>query len=370
MFLDAIHSNVKNYGTAMQRDNPAPPNAPYFRCSDCYRIFFSEYALNAHRLSHSVTSSNVCKYCAKSFLRQDALKLHLKTCIERGKLFPNEKRKFISHYFAPQSGSGIGNKSKKITKISSAFKNATCSYRLNFDQSNDGFPDCLSEINSILTEFSPTLQRYKKRRKPIKVNYALHALFVKQLDNQIFSDPPIVLLSEQFLIIDSTNIAETLSQAALQMDNNIISYSHSGSGWAIHSLLYVIATIWRYIPLGGGSNEPPELPEWIQRKNAVVQIVDIPPDECFRFAVSCCINQKMEPKSRNKNRKKLYEKYQHMFNFEGLDYPLKVCDIKKFESKNRDVSIAVIGIDHVYEPYKVPKKVLVDLKPGEVSGKE
>lgn len=52
-------------------------------------------------------------------------------------------------------------------------------------------------------------------------------------DPSIRTDPPVTLVTEQFKMYEVTDMGETLSKAAKQIENRIECYQHVGSGWVI-----------------------------------------------------------------------------------------------------------------------------------------
>jgi len=92
-----------------------------------------------------------------------------------------------------------------------------------------------------------------------------------------------------------------------------------------------------YEPLRGSSYT--ELPKDIHDTKAVVNIKneDL---ECFKW----CILAGLHPASNHAERLTNYQDYNGELNFDGIEFPVPIHQISKFEKQNRDISITVIAV--------------------------
>lgn len=96
----------------------------------------------------------------------------------------------------------------------------------------------------------------------------------------------------------------------------------------------------KYNPLRASSYIP--LPKAIRNKGAVVNIQNND-NRCFGWAVTAGV---ITPKGPG-NRTSSYPNCVEFLNFEGIDFPIKLRDISKFEAINPEISINVYGIDKI-----------------------
>ena len=62
---------------------------------------------------------------------------------------------------------------------------------------------------------------------------------------------------------------------------------------------------------------------------------------CFRWSILSCLY----PAKDNPHRVSNYTKYENTLNFEGINFPVQVKDIPKFEKQNPNISVNVISLD-------------------------
>jgi len=99
-----------------------------------------------------------------------------------------------------------------------------------------------------------------------------------------------------------------------------------------------VVVITQFRPLGGSTYIP--TPPSIAKKQAVINIQNND-NRCFEWSVlSCLYPAKSHPLSVYS-----YSKYRNELNFDGIDFPVQVKQIPKFEAQNPHVSVNVISLD-------------------------
>ena len=113
----------------------------------------------------------------------------------------------------------------------------------------------------------------------------------------------------------------------------------SGSGWRLHSIIKFELHTVRYNPLRGETWVP--LPKELANKKAIIN----PKNEDNKFFLWCVLRA-LNPKDGNPERldKKLKEKENTLI-MDGIEYPVSLKDIDKFENQNPTVSITVFGYE-------------------------
>ena len=83
------------------------------------------------------------------------------------------------------------------------------------------------------------------------------------------------------------------------------------------------------------------LPEFIMRKKAIIN-VENKDDKCFLWSLL----RYLHPVKKNGSRINDLKKHENDLNFKGIDFPMKVKDIQKFENQNPNLpGINVVSVD-------------------------
>ena len=113
----------------------------------------------------------------------------------------------------------------------------------------------------------------------------------------------------------------------------------TGSGWRLHSIIKLELHTVRYNPLRIEKWVP--LPKELGNKKAIINPKN-KDNKCFLW----CVLRALNPKDGNPEiiDKKLKEK-ENTLNMEGIEYPVHLEDIDKFEKQNPSISITVFGYE-------------------------
>src|SRR6188508_128987 len=118
-------------------------------------------------------------------------------------------------------------------------------------------------------------------------------------------------------------------------------FMERGSDFKIESLLNLNVLTATYNPVGGSSYIP--LPKFLINKKALVNIQNT--DECcFKWSVLASLHPS-EGDNPHPNRVNQYKKYSSELNFDNIVFPVKLCDIPKFEEQNPNLTIGVLQLD-------------------------
>lgn len=121
-------------------------------------------------------------------------------------------------------------------------------------------------------------------------------------------------------------------------------YEGQGSGWSLLRVDGIMIRINRYRPLGGSTYIP--LPTHILLKNAVINPISHD-NYCFKWAL-------LSHFVTGRNRGRIDHRYHavcNRLNFNGIDFPTPIKQIKKFEQNNCDVSVNVYGLNETDDVY-------------------
>ena len=119
-----------------------------------------------------------------------------------------------------------------------------------------------------------------------------------------------------------------------QIDNPAL----KNSRFVFDRVLYMDLSL-HQLNLTRGSSYLP-LPDWLVRKRAVVNPHNENDEECFKWSIIAS----EAPLMRNPQRISKLEKFADKYDWSGLEYPVPVKDIRKFESKN-NVFVNVLAVE-------------------------
>ena len=115
-------------------------------------------------------------------------------------------------------------------------------------------------------------------------------------------------------------------------------FQSMGSGWRLYSIIKLELHTVSYNPLRGETWIP--LPKELSYKKAIIINMQNKDNKCFLW----CVLRALNPHEKDPQRldKKLKEK-ENTLNMEGIEYPVSLKDIDKFENQNPTISITVFG---------------------------
>jgi hypothetical protein len=125
-------------------------------------------------------------------------------------------------------------------------------------------------------------------------------------------------------------------------------YQREGSAWILSRVLRISLNIVSYKPISGSTYI--KLPISLARTKALINISNVD-DLCFMYAVLAALHHSVE----DSNSPVDYLKYTNELNFNGIDFPIKLCAIDRFERLN-DISINVFAFDEEVFPLRITKK--------------
>ena len=110
-----------------------------------------------------------------------------------------------------------------------------------------------------------------------------------------------------------------------------------GSGWRLLRVAKLTIHTTEYKPLRGSSaytasGSYVELPEFIKAKKAVINIKNTD-TQCFKW----CVTRALNPVQKNAERvSKLLQQQAQQLHWDGIEFPVKLSDIDKFEKMNNN----------------------------------
>ncbi|CAG7723689.1 unnamed protein product [Allacma fusca] len=334
-----------------------------FTCYVCGQSFKKRFNLDRHLQSrHRSLKSFKCERCEHEFTREDNYKVHVKHWIctlkrpasDAENIHPNKKLKSYSIKHCDECHKDIDlNKypghlkslehknncrfrtlNAKIEEIKSAFKNRIKTYRITPNESYYDITECLSglrpEVEDILAETAGKLSSFK-------YNLELFAKYYKPIemsDVKSFNTKNIIYCAE------SGDLEGAYQQFENMIKTKSEEFQSKGSGWSLEKILFLEVNINKYKPIGGSSYIP--LPKWLTNKKAIINIQN-EDQACFAWAVIAALYPREY--FQHPYRTSSYPDYKEVLKFDGIEFPMKLSDIKKFEKINPLISINVFGVE-------------------------
>ena len=133
---------------------------------------------------------------------------------------------------------------------------------------------------------------------------------------------------------DEDDIYNIMTERILE---KMASFQSLGSRWRLYNIINMELHTVSYTPLRGETWIA--LPKELANKNAIINMQN-KDNKCFLW----CVLRALNPKDNHPERidKKLKEK-ENTLNMEGIEYPVSLKDIDKFERQNPTISITVFG---------------------------
>ena len=117
-------------------------------------------------------------------------------------------------------------------------------------------------------------------------------------------------------------------------------YTCEGSGWVENGIVSVEVTLVEYRPLAGSSyiKTPKKLSN---SKKGIVNVKNPSDEKCFLWSILAGLH----PFARHSYRLSHYREYENDLNMVGIDYPVTIRHIKKFEKQNVNISVNMFSYE-------------------------
>ncbi|XP_072389408.1 uncharacterized protein [Diabrotica undecimpunctata] len=217
-----------------------------------------------------------------------------------------------------------------VSKLTHAFKNRIASYRFNSDKKLDYYrflEDVKPKVLSILSE-------YLHQHNTIKVNFEIFAIYLKPDTN--LSDIKSMNTRNKIISI-STELDEAFADFKEALMTQASEFQEKDSNWVLQEIMFLDVNINKFSSISASTYI--RLPTPLARKHAILNIEN-KDNKCFAWSVIAAVF----PASGNPTKPESYPPYDTLLNFEGIDFPIKLKGIKKFETLN-NISVNVYGLE-------------------------
>ena len=250
------------------------------------------------------------------------------------------------------------NNEYKLVEPAKQFNNVAYTYEINdkFYKQGETAITYNNYINNVYDRINEILEKELEKHTNVKFTIVLTGLFKSQFHKDIGVG---TFWSSDFnnasVIINKQSIKKAIDKCIKGLHKRIEDYTADGSGWVLETITKLEIHIVKYTPLKGSSYI--ELPYAIRCKQACVNVKN-KDNKCFAYAVLSAIY----PANRNNNPNDVrhYKKHLEELNMDGINYPVKIEDIKKFEKQNPAYGINVFILEN--ENTIVPRLICKDTK--------
>ena len=226
----------------------------------------------------------------------------------------------------------------EVIESDSALRNFANVYTID---GKDGF-----DPQSFMDGARENMIRLLRNNRNTKVKLILKCYMISERDNLIRDFP---FHSEIEINVEGTNeneIYTTMTDTILERIANLINGSSGGgSGWIFYKIIKLELHTASYIPLRGNTWIP--LPKELADKKAIINMEN-KDNKCFMW----CVKRALNPTNNHPERidKELIEK-EDTLNMKGIEYPVSLKDIDRFEKQNPEISITVLGFNEKDKVY-------------------
>ena len=194
-------------------------------------------------------------------------------------------------------------------------------------------------------------------------NIKLRMILICEMEQQInvktkrktkiyFNQDKAYFQSETHINLEQTDVKLILSQMLKEIMVNLAIYQKNGSGWYFKEVItFEIYTV-DYKTLKGESHIP--LPDFLMRKKAIINMEN-KDDKCFLW----CVLFYLHPREKHSSRINDLREYENDLNFKGIDFPIRVKDIQKFENQNQNlpgINVFSVNDNNKIYPLRINQK--------------
>ena len=127
--------------------------------------------------------------------------------------------------------------------------------------------------------------------------------------------------------LESTDVEKLIDKNVKKIIEDLEAFQKNGSGWYFKEVVNLEIHTNEYEPMKGSSYIP--LPDWISNKKAIINIQN-KDEKCFLW----CILRYLYLINKNVTLLTDLKKYENFLNTEGINFPMKLKHISKFEKPN------------------------------------
>lgn len=346
-----------------------------FICDLCNKIFKHHGSLTRHMDAH--VSKHECKKCGKSFTRKYNCDKHVNKCSgQRTSTCRKEDKTLLKkltcahceahfddvdsllthvadNHPINQTGGGVPitmnkqqaekTKSKRFRFKKSAL-NGTVN-QVDLMPIGDEKYDLLRFLANVKIDVEEILASRQKKHRNIKWYVNARVEMVRDIDDGQQEKAHPHFRSKSYISLQNDSNDHNLNEAFQSVNNAMEEFINKGSNWILNKIICLEVHTLPYSPISGSSYI--ELPHKIKSSEGVVNIRNND-NKCFLWSVLAALH----PADYNPSRVTHYKQYENELNMNGIEYPVTLAKMEKFEKQN-SISVNVFGFeaDEVFPLY-------------------
>ena len=359
-----------------------------YTCETCGKKYTMRKTLNRHMKTHTMTFS--CQ-CGKSFTRQHTLNRHRKVCIREkpytgtnqekekyeckhcGIPFPSYEKLFdhitTNHPLSQMGGNvEVTNVQKEVDKpkkYDGGVKETTNEQdkpqkKFRFKKTpkvrtrrksalNDSVQvvdiipqgsekyDVLQFFANAKQDVKSELENRREQQRNVKWYLNTQVQFKRDLDDGSEEKINTHFRSKTYIALQNEDEEHETNEAFQKMNDSLEEFIHKGSNWLVEGVVSMEICTVPFSPLSASSYM--NLPLKIRFTGSVVNVKNND-NKCFLWSILAALHSTdIHPE-----RVSHYEPYENELNMMGIEYPVSLSKIEKFERQN-DISINIFGFE-------------------------
>lgn len=215
------------------------------------------------------------------------------------------------------------NRNTKWEHLESCFEGRVCSGLIVNYNSVD--PELF--LKKAFTCFSNQIKK-ALQRSLLKINVILYYNFIKPQT----AETDIKYFNTKNEIIDNTKLKIWYDEHVIdKILQKLEEFQERDSGWALFEILHLKVNINNYSPISYGTSTYRELPQFIKKTKAVINIKN---DDVYCFLWSIVAAKFPCRTNQNVSRTSSYPHFSEILKYDGIRFPIRLKDIPKFEFMN------------------------------------
>ena len=204
---------------------------------------------------------------------------------------------------------------------------------------------------------STYLKEFLRNHRNIKVRFILVCLMEQRdlIDGGrkfISIEEKAYFNSETHINLEKTDVKKILIKVIRSILVHFNTYQMNGSGWYFKEIVHLEIHTVDYKPMRGSSYI--QLPDWISQKKGILNIKN-KDDKCFLW----CVLRYLNPKGKNAELLTDLKQKENSLNTKGINFPIKVKDISKFEKLNPDlpgINVFSVNDNNKFYPLRMAQR--------------
>ena len=195
-------------------------------------------------------------------------------------------------------------------------------------------------FNDAFHLFKIRIRKAIKKAPALKVNTCFCAEFIRKSGDMEITEKK--YFNTKNKVIDAGTDLDQWFEGNVRDDifNTLSEFSESGSGWALSEIISLEVNINKYeVGNGVSSSSYIKLPEKILKKQACINVKN-DDEACFAWSIVSALY----PAANHSDRTSSYPDYAKVLNLKGIEFPMTLPQISKFE-KNNVISVNVFGLE-------------------------